>query len=178
MKKNVIRLTEAELKQYISKVVAEQTANPSVPNPEEAKVKSDALRQALAGKNVQLYLDPAKTKKSHIVNIVSAGASTKVIGVYFFPVKDLAFLTDTGGAATPEDGMDQIMHLRFDCTQPDELTAMGQGGKALGVLYCPPFSELAKKAAACTTINRTADLASAGSGVQSNMAETVRVDIG
>jgi hypothetical protein len=178
MKKNVIRLTESELKRYIGKVVAEQTANPSVPNPEEIKVKSDALRQALAGKNVQLYLDPAKTKKSHIVNITGAGASTKIVGVYYFPVKDLSFVTDTGGAADPQDGMEQIVHLRFDCTTPDEITTMGQGGKTLGVVYCPPFSEIAKKAAACTTINRTADLASAGSGVQSNMAETVRVDIG
>ena len=29
MKKNVIRLTEAELKQYIGKVVKEQTADPA-----------------------------------------------------------------------------------------------------------------------------------------------------
>ena len=54
MKKNVIRLTEAELKQYISKVVAEQTANPAVPNLEDIKVKSDALRQSFAGKHIQL----------------------------------------------------------------------------------------------------------------------------
>jgi hypothetical protein len=161
MKKNVIRLTEAELKQYISKVVAEQTADPSVPNPEEIKVKSNALRQSLVGKNVQLYLDSSKTKKSHIVNIVNAGASTKVNGVFYFNTKDLSFVTSTGGDMDPQDGMGAITHLRFDCTEPDQLLAMGQGGKNLGVVYCPPFTDLAKQGASCKTVNLTPDLAAA-----------------
>jgi hypothetical protein len=176
MKKNVIRLTESELKRYIGKVVAEQTANPATQDAN--KVNANTLRQSLVGKNVQLYLDMGKTKKSHIVNIVSVGSSQSKVGLFYFYVKDLSFVTDAGGAADPQDGMGAINYLRFDCTEPDQLLAMGEGSKNLGTLYNPQFSEIAKKGAACTTINRTADIASAGSGVQSNMAETVRVDIG
>ena len=62
MKKNVIRLTEAELKQYISKVVKEQTADPAAAG-ESNKEKVVALSQAFVGKNIQLYLDTQKTKK-------------------------------------------------------------------------------------------------------------------
>lgn len=177
MKKNVIRLTEAELKQYISKVVAEQTADPAA-DQEAKKQQVDALRQAFAGKNVQLYLDMGKTKKSHVVNIETVGSYTKGTGIFFFYVKDLAFVTDAGALTDPQDGIGQIKTLKFDCTAPNMLVAIGEGGKSLGAVYCPPFTELAKKAASCVTINRTPDLASAGSGVQSNMAETVRVDIG
>jgi hypothetical protein len=178
MKKNVIRLTEAELKQYIGKVVAEQTANPAA-DQEAKKAKANALRQAFAGKNVQLYLDMGKTKKSHIVNVETVGTSANSVGVFFFYVKDLSFVTDAGGAMDPQDGMGPIKFLRFDCTQPDELFAMGDGGKNLGNVYCPPFTELAKKTATCVTVNRSADFASAAKpGVQSNVAETVRVDIG
>ena len=111
------------------------------------------------------------------MNIVGVGASTKVIGVFYFNTKDLSFVTDTGSPADPQDGMGAITHLRFDCTEPDQLIAMS-GGKSLGIVYCPPFTELAKKGAGCTTINRTADLAFSGKpGVQSNVAETVRVDL-
>jgi hypothetical protein len=179
MKKNVIRLTESELKQYIGKVVAEQTA-PGAVNVEAEKQKANAVRASVAGKNVQLYLDPSKTKKSHIVNVVGVGFSQNQPGVYWVTVKDLSFVTDTGGQMDPQDGTTPITHLRFDCTQPDELYAQGaSGGKNVGVVYCPPFTEMLKQGFACKTVNRTPDLASAGKpGVQSNMAETVRVDIG
>jgi hypothetical protein len=177
MKKNVIRLTEAELKQYISKVVKEQTADPAASG-EANKQKAAQLSKAFVGKNVQLYLDMGKTQKSHIVSVENIGASTSKVGVFFFYVKDLAFVTSTGGAATPEGTMGAIQMLRFDCTSPDGLVAMGEGGKGLGIQYCPPFTELAKTTAGCTTIDKTPQFASAGSGVQSNMAETVRVDIG
>jgi hypothetical protein len=177
MKKNVIRLTEAELKQYISKVVKEQTADPAAAG-EANKQKAVELSKTFVGKNVQLYLDMGKTQKSHIVNVTNIGASTNSVGVFFFYVKDLAFVTSTGGAATPQDSMGAIQFLRFDCKAPNGLVAVGEAGKGLGTLYCPPFTELVKTTAACATIDKTPQFASAGSGVQSNMAETVRVDIG
>lgn len=177
MKKNVIRLTEAELKQYISKVVKEQTADPAAAG-ESNKEKVAALTQAFVGKNIQLYLDYQKTKKSHIVSVTNIGASSTNVGVFFFYVKDLAFVTSTGGAMNPQDNMGPIENLRFDCTAPMVLVAMGAGGKGLGQVFCPPFTELVRSTAACATVDKTPTFASAKPGVQSNMAETVRVDIG
>lgn len=177
MKKNVIRLTEAELKQYISKVVKEQTADPAAAG-EANKAKVAALTQSFVGKNIQLYLDTQKTKKSHIVSVTNIGASTTNAGVFFFYVKDLAFVTSTGGAMNPQDNMGPIENLRFDCTAPMVLVAMGAGGKGLGQVFCPPFTELVRSTADCATVDKTPTFASAKPGVQSNMAETVRVDIG
>jgi hypothetical protein len=162
MKKNIIRLTEAELKRYISKVVAEQTAPAAgAVNVEAEKQKMNALRTKVVGKNVQLYLDATKTKASHIVNIVTAGFSSTVTGVYYFTVKDLSFVTSTGGEMAPKDGMGPISYLRFDCTEPDELLAMGEGNKQLGSVFCPPFTELVKASVACRTVNRNPDFAAA-----------------
>lgn len=160
MKKNIIRLTEAELKQYISKVVAEQTAPAAgMVDMDAEKQKMNGLRTAVVGKNVQLYLDEAKTKKSHIVNIVTAGFSTKVVGVYYFTVKDLSFVTSTGGDAEPQDGMGSIQVLRYDCTEPNGLLALGAGGKNMGPVFCPPFTELVKQNVACKTVNLKPDYA-------------------
>ena len=178
MKKNVIRLTEAELKQYISKVVKEQTADPASEASEANRTKVQALTQAFVGKNIQLYLDYGKTQKGHIVSVQNIGASATNVGVFFFYVKDLAFVSGTGGAIKPQDNSLPIENLRFECTAPNGLVAMGAGGKGLGAVYCPPFTELVKKTAACATVDKTPTFASAKPGVQSNMAETVRVDIG
>lgn len=160
MKKNVIRLTEAELKQYISKVVAEQTTNPTA-DQEATRQKMNALQTAVGGKNVQLYLDAAKTKKAHLVKIVTVGYSKTTQGRYFFGVKDLSYVTPSGADTDPQDGMGPITNIRFDCTEPDELFIMGQGGKNLGVVYCPPLNELIKKTVACKTVNLKPDLATA-----------------
>ena len=177
MKKNVIRLTEAELKQYISKVVKEQTADPAAAG-ESNKEKVVALSQAFVGKNIQLYLDTQKTKKSHIVKVKSIGVSADNTGAFFFYVDDLAFVTSTGGAMNPTDNMGKIEILRFDCKAPMVLVAMMGSGSGLGQVFCPPFSELVRSTAACATIDKTPTFASAKPGVQSNVAETVRVDIG
>jgi hypothetical protein len=161
MKKNIIRLTEAELKQYISKVVAEQTAPAAeAVNVEAEKQKMTGLRAKVVGKNVQLYLDLAKTKKTHIVNIATAGFSSSVTGVYYFTTKDLSFVTSTGGQAEPGDNMGSITYLRFDCKEPEVLLAHGEGNKILGRVFCPPFTELVNESVACATINRTPDFAS------------------
>lgn len=57
MKKNVIRLTESELKNYIRKVISEQTApSPTTPS-------LDVIKKELEGKTVDLYTDAARTKK-------------------------------------------------------------------------------------------------------------------
>ena len=170
MKKNVIRLTEAELKQYISKVVKEQTADPAAAAAAN-KEKVAALTQSLVGQRPQLYLDYGKTKKSHVVSITNIGSSTTNAGVFFFYVKDLAFVTSTGGAMNPQDNMDPIENLRFDCTSPNMLTAMGAGAKGLGAVFCPPMTELVKKAAGCATVDRTPTLASANSKAQATIAE-------
>ena len=57
MKKNVIRLTESELKNYIRKVISEQTA------PSPATPSLDAIRRELEGKTVDLFTDEGRTKK-------------------------------------------------------------------------------------------------------------------
>lgn len=176
MKKNIIRLTEAELKQYISKVVAEQTTDNGAATQEANQANAKVMAQSLRGKNVQLYLDMGKTKKSHLVNITNIGSSKTKVGLFYLWVKDLSYVTDTGGAADPQDGMAPIEFLRFDCTEPNVFLATG-GGKNLGELYNPSLSELAKTGASCATVNRSVDIASAKPTAQSNMAETVRVDI-
>jgi hypothetical protein len=56
MKKNVIRITESELKNYIRKIVSEQTAPAT--NAIVEKIKNE-----LGGKTVDLFTDFAKTKK-------------------------------------------------------------------------------------------------------------------
>lgn len=160
MKKNIIRLTEAELKQYISKVVAEQTAPAAPVDMEAEKAKVNPLRTSLVGKNVQLYLDPSKTKKSHIVKVESIGFSTKIAGVYYIGVKDLSFVTPTGGAAEPQDNLGQVTNLRFDCTEPDQLMTM-VGGRVTATVYCPPFTELFKQGVACKTVDHRPDFAAA-----------------
>jgi hypothetical protein len=57
MKKNVIRITESELKNYIRKIVSEQTA-PAATTP-----SLDAITKELQGKTVNLFTDAGKTKK-------------------------------------------------------------------------------------------------------------------
>ena len=169
MKKNVIRLTEAELKQYIGKVVKEQTATPAEAA-QVNKAKVSALTDALVGQRPQLYMDFQKSQKSHVVSIENVGISTTNVGVFYFYVKDLAFVTASGAPQTPQDTMGEIKTLTFSCMSPDRLVAAGEG-KNLGPVFCPPMTDIAKKAAGCTTIDKTPTLASAGSGVQSTMAE-------
>jgi hypothetical protein len=57
MKKSVLRLTESELKNYIRKIVSEQTA-PAATTP-----SLDTIIKELQGKTVNLFTDAGKTKK-------------------------------------------------------------------------------------------------------------------
>jgi hypothetical protein len=170
MKKNVIRLTESELKQYISKVIAEQSAAPTAEK--ESVEKTNSLMKAVGGKNVQLYLDSAKTKKSHLVNITQVGFSKTNPGLYWLYTKDLSYVTSTGAQATPTDlsPVAPIKYLRFDCTEPGQFGIMGDGGKNLGVAFCPPLSELVKQTVGCQTVNLKADFAAAKPAVAAPVA--------
>lgn len=96
-----------------------------------------------------------------MVNVTSVGFSKSNAGLYWINTKDLAWVTTTGGANTPEDGVGPIKYLRFDCTEPTQFIGMGEGGKNIGTLFCPPLSELIKKTVGCQVVNKTADIATA-----------------
>ena len=76
MSKKVIRLTESELKRYISKVVAEQATKPvELTAPVEAKPATDpkveaALKESLMGKNIPLFIG---AKKDYYTQITVLG---------------------------------------------------------------------------------------------------------
>jgi hypothetical protein len=142
MKKNVIRITESELRQFIQKTINEQSQPNSSVN-------------ELLNKNVQLYVDKNKQEKSHMVKIVKINSDNT--DFFTFEVQDLNFTTGSNGTARPsaQDGKGRITKMEYGCRNPNYLTVV-QDGKAVvnfspslttilkGLLNCQP-SQMASK---------------------------------
>jgi hypothetical protein len=144
MKKNVIRITESELRQYIQKAINEQEQPNSSVN-------------ELLNKNIQLYVDKNKQEKSHMVKITKVDSKNyENINYVMFEVQDLNFTSDTGTARpSAQDGKGRITKMQYSCRTPNYLTVV-QDGKAVvnfspalatklkGLLNCQP-SQMASK---------------------------------
>jgi hypothetical protein len=145
MKKKIIRITESELKNYIRKVISEQS-----------QPQTSSLDELL-NKKVQLYVDRNKTTPSHIVKIVKIGTTSG--GSIQFDVQDLDFVTDTGADRTgARDGKGKITSMMFNC-KTSNYVGVVQDGKG-GILFSPSFTDKVKQLVGCQTINRTPDFAS------------------
>lgn len=175
MKKNIIRLTEAQLKQYISKVIAEQAvpaaaaaaATPPATGNQFATI-NQALVTAVKGKNIQLYGDAGKTKKGHLVQVVSINMNQE--GRVAMQVKDLAFVSQSGAKIAPADNSAELGYLIFDCKYPEYLAGYGVDRKSLSPFYCPSVTQLLDKTAGCQKVSHTADFASTGGGTKTDFA--------
>jgi hypothetical protein len=158
MKKNVIRLTESELKNYIRKVISEQTAQPTV---DLNKIKAE-----IVGKSVQLFLDAASTQKSTMVQIKDA--SVLSTGALSLSVLDLSFVTDYGKEIAVGPGKTKTTTINFSCQRRDLLTRSmvdSENKPEGGVVYNKSFQTKLTELMGCPApINRTADfVASAAS---------------
>lgn len=156
MKKNVIRITESELKNYIRKIVSEQT----VPVP--PKVDVNQIKSELSGKNVQLFTDAGKSQKYTVVNIlqnITLGQS----GVMLY-VNDLTFVDDNRQYKKLEPGQNKVWRLDFACGTRDKLTAHLEdfrGSQSKVIVYSPQLQEKLTGLMGCpATLNRNVDLAS------------------
>lgn len=140
MKKNVIRITESELRQYIKKVISEQTSSS----------EDMSSMNELIGKKVQLYHDMAQKQMGHVVKITKVTKS----GEYFtFDVQDLSALNDMGGERSTEKG--PVTRFSFRCKMANVLETR-QGNKGI-VTYNSGFAAKLKELANCQTIDRTPD---------------------
>jgi hypothetical protein len=141
MKKNVIRITESELRQYIQKAINEQEQPNSSVN-------------ELLNKNVQLYIDKNKSEKSHMVKIVKIISNKS--DYFVFEVQDLNFTSDIGTARpSAQDGKGRITKIMYGCRNPNVLHVVQNGNavvyfspalitKLKGLLNCQP-SQMASK---------------------------------
>lgn len=157
MKKNVVRITESELKQYIKKVISEQTAQPTV---DINKVKAD-----LVGKSVQLFLDAGVSQKSTMVQI--KGASVLENGTLSLNVQDLSFVSDFGKELQVREGKKKTTTINFSCQTRDRLgrTMIDSGNKPSGgAVYNKSFQTKLTELMGCSApINRTADFVASAS---------------
>jgi hypothetical protein len=158
MKKNVIRLTESELKNYIRKVISEQTAPSTV---DINKVKAE-----LVGKSVQLFLDAGLSQKSTMVQIKDATVlSDGKLALY---VLDLSFVTDYGKEIAVTQGKKKTTAIYFSCEKRDLLTRAlvdEKNANTSGVVYNKSLQTKLTELVGCPApVNRTADfVASAAS---------------
>jgi hypothetical protein len=113
MKKNVIRITESELKNYIRKIVSEQTA------PAPQAVDLTKVKSRIIGKNVLLFTDVAEPNgRGSLVRIESIESNPK--GGVVIGVKDLKFFDAYGNPK--ESGGTQVQSLAFICNYPTKFT--------------------------------------------------------
>jgi hypothetical protein len=139
MKKNVIRITESELIQYIKRVINEQPeVNSSV--------------NELLNKNIQLYTDKNKQVKSHMVKITKVDSKNyENINYVVFEVKDLNFTSDIGTQRpSAQDGKGRITKMEYSCRTPNYLTVV-QDGKAV-VNFSPALTTKLKESLNCQAI--------------------------
>lgn len=157
MKKNVIRLTESELKNYIRKVISEQTAQPTV---DINKVKAE-----LVGKSVQLFLDAGVTQKSTMVQIKDA--SVLANGALSLSVLDLSFVNDYGKELPLREGKKKTTTINFSCQRRDLLTRTmvdSLNKPEGGAVYNKSFQAKLTELMGCPApINRTADFVASAS---------------
>jgi hypothetical protein len=157
MKKNVIRLTETELKNYIRKVISEQTEQPKV---DINKVKSE-----LVGKSVQLFLDAGVTQKSTVVQIKDAMVLSN--GALTLSVQDLSFVNDYGKELPISAGKKKTTAINFSCGRRDLLTRTmvdSEGKPAGGAVYNKSFQTKLTELMGCSApINRTPDFVASAS---------------
>jgi hypothetical protein len=115
MKKNIIRLTESELKNYIRKVVSEQTA------PAPQAVDLTKLKNRIIGKNVLLFTDVAEPNgRGTLVRIESIESNPK--GGVVIGVKDLKFFDAYNNRKGSDTIGQEIKNLRFFCNNPTALS--------------------------------------------------------
>lgn len=156
MKKNVIRLTESELKNYIRKVISEQTAQPIV---DINKVKAE-----LVGKSVQLFLDAGLTQKSTMVQIKDASVSGNALDLN---VMDLSFVSDYGKEFAVGAGKKKTTSLRFQCDKRDVLIRYlvdSENKTSSGIVYNKSLQTKLTELVGCPApVNRTADFVASGS---------------
>jgi hypothetical protein len=149
MKKSVLRLTESELKNYIRKIVSEQTA----PAPQAVD-----LTKVLAGvkdKTVQLFLDAGNTQKSTVVKInnVVRGNNSIVL-----EVTDLAFVTDYGQSKNLSGGQKRTTSLEFNCDKRQLITRNlvdAQNAKTFGAVYNNGFQKMLTELMGCSAPIKT-----------------------
>lgn len=150
MKKNIVRITESELKQYIKKVISEQTA----PTVDINKVKADLME-----KRVQLFLDAGATQKSTMVQIKGASVLSK--GTLSLNVQDLSFVSDFGKELPLPVGKKKTLLINFSCQTRDRLgsTMVDSGNqKSGGVVYNKSFQAKLTELMGCSApTNRTPD---------------------
>jgi hypothetical protein len=139
MKKNVIRITESELRQYIEKAINEQSETNSSVN-------------ELLNKNIQLYTDKDKQVKGHMVKITKVDFKNyENVNYVVFEVKDLNFTSDTGIARpSAQDGKGRITKVTYSCRTPNYLTVV-QDGKAV-VNFSPTLTIKLKELLNCQVI--------------------------
>lgn len=140
MKKNIVRITESELKQYIKKVISEQTSSS----------EDMSSMNELIGKKVQLYYDMAQKQMGHVVKITKVTKS----GEYFkFDVEDLSVINDMGGQQSTQKG--PVTGFTFRCKIANALETT-QGNRGI-MTYNSGFASTLKELANCQTIDRTPD---------------------
>ena len=119
MKKNVIRLTESELKNYIRKVISEQTAPAAQPSVKKVDPVG-LIKTELVGKNVQLFLDAGKSQKYTIVRI--DGSQIESGGIWL-NVKDLTYVDDNLQDIRLNTQQKKVFALGFSCASRDAMVA-------------------------------------------------------
>jgi hypothetical protein len=161
MKKNVIRLTESELKNYIRKVISEQTA----PAAQSSFKKPDPvglIKTELVGKNVQLFLDAGKSQKYTLVRI--DGSQLENNGIWL-NVKDLTYVDDNLQDIKLNTVQKKVFALGFSCATRDAMVAHVEDyrlNQSRVTVFSPQLQEKLTTIMGCPAkLNRSVDLASA-----------------
>ena len=109
MKKNVIRITESELKNYIRKIVSEQT------QPKVDVNKAKAIMAELVGENVQLYLDHNNTQKGKMVRIDNITPYSDYSAIEEIKVTDWSIMDGNDQPIKMQQGQTKLYSMSFDC---------------------------------------------------------------
>jgi hypothetical protein len=173
MKKNVIRITESELKNYIRKIVSEQTA------PAPTTPSLDAITKELQGKTVNLFTDAGKTKKQtefrmDKFELTSVGGVPKLV-IYG---TDYNHFNEYNQKITAPNAM-RIMNLHVGCaskmfsTVPMDTEGKQSSTYSKGIaLYNDSLMEKVKSLLNCAALQRgqVDFVASAGSNKPADFA--------
>lgn len=115
MKKNVVRITESELKQYIKKVISEQTA------PAPQAVDLSQVKSRIIGKNVLMFTDVAEPNgRGSLVRIETIESNND--GGVSIGVRDLKFFDEYGNPKQNQGT--RILSFPFFCTNPKSFNAL------------------------------------------------------
>jgi hypothetical protein len=162
MKKNVIRLTESELKNYIRKVVNEQTAQGSNP--------IEDIKKRLLTKNVNLFADKGESKPMTMVRIDDAVLNGQMLSL---TVTDLNFVDDYGNEKAKKGT--KVTQVVFTCRRPDYLNVSlmdtASKTKSGGVAFSKKLQGIINEYLKCAgPIKRDEDLASVATKSVENLA--------